>query len=329
MYLDSRGENERHAHYLLRQRIAPLLTIFADDPSVTEINVNGKNGTFITKNGRREKVQVAVSDRQIDSTLREVASAQGQEYDPETKATFVHGKLPGFRISGCGAPVSGAGPSINIRRHSPRVLSLEDYVDGGTIPKDVAELLRVSIRAREAMLVVGGTDSGKTTLLNALIREIPEMERLVTIEDPRELTVMVPNWLPLEYNKQQGISATSCVEFAMRASPDRIILGEIKDAVAADFLEALNTGHDGGMATIHSSSGRKGLSRLEVLVLRAGLGWPLEAIRQQIAMSINILIHVEKRLDSGKRALTEVLRVHGYDPEKESYVTETLFEIGA
>lgn len=324
-YKDPRLQNTNRAYEMVRDRLREVFALF-DDPHVTEININGGENIWIAKNGIREKVEgLTVPEIVLTSALRELASSMGQDAIPETPSAMVHAKMPGLRFSGCLAPTASGGTIVSIRKHSPRVLSLEDYVKWGTLPQHVADFLRSEVARGANMLVAGGTDSGKTTFLNALSREIPLTERVATIEDTRELMLVVGNWFAFEYNKQAGITATMCVDMCMRSSPDRILLGEMKDEVAAAFLEAANTGHHGMAATTHANSSLRGLDRVELLTLRAGLGWPLEAIRQTVGSTIDIVVHLRKR--DGRRELAEVARVKGYDVATSSYRLDYIWNI--
>jgi pilus assembly protein CpaF len=188
-------------------------------------------------------------------------------------------------------------------------------------------MLAKAVREGKNILAGGSTDTGKTTLLNALSREIPRNAAVLTIEDTLELNLIVPNWRQLETNAQKGLTATVLVEYGMRASPDRILVGELRGREAAAFLEAANTGHSGCMASLHCNSAYDALARLEVLVLRADLGWPLPAIRQQIASTIDLVIHMARI--NGKRVLSEVAEIKSYIPDLGRYELDYLYKLRA
>jgi pilus assembly protein CpaF len=325
-YIDPRRKLESDAAAAIKVRLAALFELFENDPAITEINVNGPTQVFYTRQGKRYLADgLQLREEMLAAALRAVAAAMGQDCQPETASAVVNGKLPGYRFSGVMYPMAACGTSLSIRKHSPRVLHMNDYVASSTIDRATADTLISMVQEGKNLLIAGSTDSGKTTFLNMLCREIPVDVRVGTIEDTREVTLLTPNWFPLEYNKQKGYGATLCVETMMRSSPDRIILGEMKDEVAAAFLEACNTGHEGCMATVHANSGRKALQRMEILVLRAGLGWPIEAIRQTIAMTINGVVHL-KKASTGQRVVTEVVEILDYDHAAGDYVFNTLFE---
>lgn len=291
--------------------MGPVFRLFDDAPEITEITINAPDEIYMTMRGRKSRVDgMQLPEADVASAIRELASSMGNDARPETPQAIVHAKLPGYRFAALLAPTATKGSAMAIRRHSPRVLSLDDYVASGTMPSDVADVIRHHVKVGSNMLVSGSTDSGKTTLLNAISREIPKDVRVGTIEDTRELQLAVDNCLYTETNTQKGLTATKLVEFLMRASPERIILGELRGPEAAAFLEAANTGHNGCMASLHCNSAYDALARLEILTLRADLGWPLEAIRQQIASTIRVVVHMARV--SGRRMLNEVALIDGY-----------------
>ena len=325
-YVDPRRKLESDAAAAIKVRLKALFDLFDADPAVTEVNINGVTGVFVTRKGKREEVVGLIFEEHVlAAALRAVASSMGQECQAETETGVVTGKLPGYRFSGALYPMAACGTSISIRKHNPKVLTIDDYVASGTLDQETADLLIEMVRDGKTILVGGGTDSGKTTFLNMLSRLIPEDARVGSIEDTRELKLLVKNWYPLEYNKQKGYDATLCVETMMRSSPDRIILGEMRDEVAAAFIEAANTGHEGSMATVHANTARATLERVEMLTLRAGLGWSIEAIGKAIAIAINVVVHL-KKLRTGERVVTEIIEITGYDYAAREYRTNTLYE---
>jgi len=324
-YKDPRKENEHRAFESVKIRLGTVFELF-EEQGVTEVNINGCDDIWISRFGKRVQMEgMKLEEIDLNMALRALASAMGQDVSPDDSRCMVHAKMPGYRFAGCLAPTSSRGTSISIRKHSPRVLALSDYVKSGQMPQAIADWLADQVKIGSNILIGGGTDSGKTTFLNALSREIPADERVATIEDTRELTILVPNWIPFEYNKQAGITAQLCVDMCMRSSPDRIIAGELKDETAANFLEAANTGHHGCMATTHANSSYESLARVELLTLRAGLGWPLPAIRQQVASTIHAVVHLRKR--NGRRELNEVARIVGYDHSVERYKLELVHSV--
>jgi len=324
MLQDSRSANTNRAEEIVRYRLASVFALF-EQPDVTEVSIIGGNNIWITRSGLREPVDLKVAEADLTGTLNALASSMGLSATPETVDAIVNAKFPGYRFSGVLAPTSAKGTSINIRKHSPKVFTLDDYVRLGAMPAEVAAFLAESVRRGDNMLAAGSTDTGKTTLLNALSREIPRDKAVLTIEDTLELNLVVPNWRQLETNAQKGLTATKLVEYAMRASPDRILVGELRGVEAASFLEAANTGHNGCMASLHCNSAYDAFSRLEILVLRADLGWPLSAIRQQIASTINTVVHMTRI--KGKRVLNEVAVIKGYSPETGRYDFDYVYQL--
>lgn len=323
MLRDSRSANTSRAEEIVRYRLASVFALF-DQPDVTEVSIIGGGNIWATRSGMREPVALKLEEPDLVGTLNALASSMGQSATPETADAVVHSKFPGYRFSGVLAPTSAKGTSINIRKHSPRVFTLDDYVRLGSMPTHVAEFLAESVRRGDNMLAAGSTDTGKTTLLNALSREIPSDKAVLTIEDTLELNLVVPNWRQLEANAPKGLTVTKLVEYAMRASPDRIVVGELRGVEAAAFLEAANTGHEGCMASLHCNSAYDALSRLEILVLRADLGWPLPAIRQQIASTIKTVVHMARV--NGRRVLNEVAVIKGNSPDTGHYEVDFVYQ---
>lgn len=325
MLNDSRSANSSRAADLVRYRLQSAFALL-EKPDVTEVSIIGGQNIWITRAGFREQVAgLSIPEVDLAGTLYALAGAMGQSATPETAEAIVNAKLPGFRFSGVLAPTSAKGTSINIRKHSPKILGLDDYVEFGSMPADIADMLREAVLRGDNLLATGSTDTGKTTLLNALSREIPADQSVLTIEDTLELNLAVPGWRPLETNAQKGLTATKLVEYAMRASPDRILLGEIRGVEAAAFIEAANTGHHGCMASLHCNSAYDALSRLEILVLRAGLGWPLSAIQLQIAATIKMVVHMARV--NGRRVLNEVALIRGVSPESGRYLVDLVYQL--
>lgn len=327
MNLDNRALNEEKVFQLVRHRLKKLFDLFEVD-GVTEVAVNAPREIWVTQHGMRQQVRDFVMEEEtIASSLRELASGMGGEARAETLQAIVSAKMPGYRFAGLLWPTAAKGSAISIRKHANRVFTLDEFVAQGSMPQDMADLITAKVSSGANMLITGSTDTGKTTLLNAVSRAIPSTECVVSIEDTRELQLIVPNWRPLETNVQKGLTATKLLEFTMRSSPDRIIVGELRGPEAAVFLEACNTGHHGCMASVHCNSAFDALARLEVLTLRAGLDWPLQAIRQQIASTIEIVIHMA-RID-GRRVLNEIAEIRSYDDSTQKYVVDFLYQRAA
>lgn len=319
--LDATARNASHAFELIRVRLAPLFELFEEE-GVTSVNYNGTGETFKTVRGERRPVEAMISEITAASAVRELASAMGQEAEASTPTGIVDAKMPGFRFCAILSPVATKGTSFSIRKHHPQVLSLADYVEKQTLTPAQAELLSRKVKEGANILIGGGTDSGKTTFLNALSREIPPTERVATIEDTRELQLIVPDWLPIATNAQRGVTPTLCVKALMRNEPDRIICGELRDEVAADFIEATYTGHHGCMATVHCNSAALALERMETLCIKASAKWPLFAIQRNIGGAIHVIAHFKKV--GGVRRLSELCEVNGFDSKEGKYNISSL-----
>lgn len=323
LVLDASEKNAQVAFELIGTRLEDIFKLFEDE-GVTEVNYNGPGRVFIMRRGERSRVSVPnLTETRVAQVLANLASSMGQEAQASTPTGSVTAKMPGYRFSGILAPVASFGTAFSIRRHNPRVLSVDDYVGFGTFPEHIAVTLAKYVSEGRNILIGGGTDSGKTTFLNALSRLIPTDKRVGTIEDTRELSLIVENWLPLETNAARGVDGRHCLKDLMRQSPDRIICGELRDGVAADFLSATNTGHDGCMATLHCNTAALALERMEDLCLQGNSDWPLVAIQRNLGRSIHVIAQFKKVLD--KRLLTELIEVQGFDISKGSYQTTTIF----
>lgn len=320
--LDSTVRLTGDALELITVRLRPLLAIF-EDPGVTSVNYNGQGRTYCVRSGLRSVVAgVDLSETAASSALRELATLAGFDLAPGTPNGIVDAEFPGFRFCGVLAPIATFGTTFSIRRHLPRSLALEDYVKAGTLSAELAAQLRELVIQGVHMLIAGSTDSGKTTFLNALSREIPLRTRVVSIEDTRELMLLVDDWTALQTNVKGGVTATHLIERTMRLEPDRILLGELRTSVAADFIEAANTGHLGCMATIHSNSAMSALERMETLCLKRGGEWPLPAIQREIGAAIGCIAHFKKV--NGMRRLNELVLVDGFETSTGRYAVRSI-----
>ena len=289
---------------------------------VQEIMVNGSDDVWVEERGAIRRLDVRLSDISIASAIDVLARIVGKTADRNGANAIIDARIEGLRFAAALETVSSKGPSICIRRHSPVLLTFRDYVGMGALDARLADVIMRAVAERKNILVSGSTASGKTTALNAMIALIPEEERIVTIEDTRELQVKAPNWVAFEANEQAGITIRHLVKLALRYRPDRIIVGEVRGAEAFDLMQAMNTGHDGGFATIHANTARDALSRLEGLVLTApGVDWPLEAIRDQIGRTFDYVIHLERSRTNGTtvRRFAEVMALERYARERRDY----------
>lgn len=318
-------QTRNNAYGLLRNSLGPLAPLL-EDSLVQEVMVNGPDDVWVEKAGHGIlKTDIQIRDVEIQSAIQLLASLENKDVKERGKDSIIDSRLDGFRFAAAMKPTSMKGPSISIRKHNPVHLSLDDYVASGAMPEQMAEVLRRMIRERRNVIVAGGTSSGKTTFVNALIGEIDQNDRVLTIEDTQELKVTVPNWVSLISNEQEGVTTRDLVRLSLRFRPDRIIVGEVRGGEAFDLLDAANTGHDGCLATLHANNCRGALSRLESLVLRAGINWPHEAIKAQIADTFDYVVFMA-RVKTGRR-LAEVVAIKEFDFESKQYVTEEIYRL--
>ncbi|HEV8461039.1 MAG TPA: CpaF family protein [Gaiellaceae bacterium] len=312
-----------------RQRIAlevaddilghgPLERLLADE-SVTEIMVNGPYEIWIERGGRLSPSDVQFNDEwHLRRIINKMVAQVGRRIDESSP--MVDARLPdGSRVNAVIPPLSLSGPLITIRKFSRKRLTLDDMIKLGTLSQETVEFLQRCIKAQLNMLISGGTGSGKTTLMNALSTAIPNEERIVTIEDAAELRLNQDHVLRLESRPkdlagENEIPIRALVRNSLRMRPDRIIVGEVRGAEALDMLQAMNTGHDGSLSTIHSNTPRDALARVETMVLMAGYDLPVRAIREQVSSALECIIHLE-RLEDGSRRVTSVTEVQGMESD--------------
>jgi pilus assembly protein CpaF len=290
--------------------LEPLLR----DPTITEVMVNSWDRVYFERNGIIHRSETTFRDDThvlniIDKILRPVSRRL------DDSSPMVDARLPdGSRVNAVIPPLAVHGPSLTIRKFSRELLAAEDLVRLGTLGRNMLDFLGACVRSRANVLVSGGTGTGKTTLLNLLSSYIPGHERIVTIEDPAELQVKHEDWVSLETRPPNiegkgQVVQRDLVKNALRMRPDRIIVGECRGGEAFDMLQAMNTGHDGSLTTVHANSPRDALSRIENMVLMA-VELPVTAIREQIASGINMLVHLS-RLQDGSRRVTHVSEIVG------------------
>lgn len=300
--------------------LSPLRSLLEDE-SVNEIMINGPNDIFIRQRGPDRKANVDLSARSIATAITLLASFVEKEVNSDQ--LILSARLPGFRIECALPPVSVKGPSMCIRRHASRILTLDDYVSTRTIDESQVELIHKLVLERKNILIAGGTFSGKTTLMNCVLSLIDPHQRLFIIEQVSELKIAAPNCVLMECDPEFGVTPTMAVRTAMRYSPDRIILGELRGPEANDWLEASNTGHPGSAATIHANSASDALKRIGSLVLMAATGMPHEVIQDRIASTVDAVLFIEQRY--GVRQLSEICLVNDYDKVTGRFLTETIF----
>jgi pilus assembly protein CpaF len=293
--------------------IEPLL----QDPTISDILVNTYKRVFIERNGRLEKIDVQFKDdRHLLQIIDRIVSAVGRRIDDSSP--MVDARLAdGSRVNAVIPPLALDGPHLSIRKFKQDVLSAPDLLRTETLTPAMLELLQGIVKARLNVLISGGTGAGKTTLLNMLSEAIPASERIVTIEDSAELQLRQPHVVRLETRPANvegagEVSQRHLLINSLRMRPDRIIMGEVRGAEAVDMLQAMNTGHDGSLTTLHANTPRDALARLETMISMAGLSLPTKGMRQQIASAINVLIQVE-RLSDGQRKIVNISEITGME----------------
>jgi pilus assembly protein CpaF len=306
--------------------IAPLL----QDDSITEIMVNGIDRIYIERAGKLERAKMAfASEADLLRVIQEVAAFVGRRIDEDSP--MVDARLPdGSRVNAIIPPLSVEGPSLTIRKFAKDPYSVVDLVRFGTLTEVAAAFLQACVAVRLNIIVSGGTGSGKTTTLNVLSEFIPEGERVVTIEDAAELQIRQEHRVRLEsrppnLDGKNRVTIRDLVGNALRMRPDRIIIGECRGGEALDMLQAMNTGHDGSLTTIHANTPRDAMARLETLVLMSGVDLPQRAIREQIASAIHLIVQ-QSRLRDGSRRITNITEILGREGETITMQEVFLFE---
>lgn len=293
--------------------IQPLL----DDPDISEVMVNGPKKVFIEKGGKVTKSAITFDDDDhVARIIDRIILPLGRRVDPDSPT--VDARLPdGSRVNAVIRPVSIDGPCITIRKFKKDKLSIQQLIDYGSLTQNMAEFVRACVLAHLNIVISGGTGSGKTTLLNVLSSFIPEGERIVTIEDAAELQLQQDHVLRLETkvantDGRGAVTIRDLVRNALRMRPDRIVVGECRGGEALDMLQAMNTGHDGSLTTLHANTPRDALSRLETMVLMSGMDLPLKVVRQQISSAVDLIIQ-QTRLKDGSRKITAITEVMGME----------------
>lgn len=291
----------------------PLL----EDPTISDILVNGAKNIYVEKNGKLYKTSIVFKDNNhLKNIIERIVSKIGRRIDE--KSPMVDARLAdGSRVNAIIPPLALDGPSLSIRRFKADAGTMDSLLKWGSISKEMAEVLEAAVAARCNIVISGGTGAGKTTLLNSLSAKIPPGERIITIEDSAELSLQQEHIVRLETRPaniegEGAITARDLVINTLRMRPDRIIIGECRGAETLDMLQAMNTGHDGSLTTLHANSPRDALSRLETMVMYSGIDLPERNIKNQIASAINIIIQVS-RLQDGSRKVTKVSEIVGME----------------
>lgn len=295
-----------------------LDTIMKDD-NITEVMINGKDNIFIEENGVVKQISDKFeSDRRLEDVIQRIVGLSGREVNQANPICDT--RLPdGSRVNVVLPPVALCGPTVTIRKFSKTPMTIEQLIKYGSITQDIADVLNLLVKAKYNIFISGGTGSGKTTFLNALSNYIPREERIITIEDSAELQIAnIDNLVSLETRNSNSsgtgaITIRDLIKSSLRMRPERIIVGEVRGGEALDMLQAMNTGHDGSLSTGHANSVKDMLSRLETMVLQGAEGLPLDAIRQQIASAVDIIIHLSRLRDHSRKTM-EICEVLDYDP---------------
>lgn len=306
--------------------LRPIEHLIRDD-SISEIMVNGPDRIFIEREGVLEQVaDVALSEKSLMVAIKNIARRLGD--DVSEAKPILDSRLPdGSRVAAVISPCSVHGVTLTIRKFSSRQFATEDLMRMGMLNGELAARLQSYVHDRKNILISGGTGTGKTTLLNALCRFIPDKDRILLIEDTSEIRLDKPNFVRFEARQAQSdlpaITIRDLLKASLRHRPDRIILGEIRGGEAFDLLQLLNTGHSGTLSTVHASSAAQALARFTSCVLQSGIELPYRAIKSNIADSLNVLIQLERR--PGKRFVAEVLEIRGYNSEADRYNLSPIF----
>ena len=294
-----------------------LDTIISDD-SITEVMINGPDNIFIERNGRLSKLNKKFeSQRRLEDIIQRIVGLAGREVNQANPICDT--RLPdGSRVNVVLPPISLWGAILTIRKVSKTPMTIEKLIEYKSLTKEIADKLEILVKAKYNIFISGGTGSGKTTFLNALSNYIPKDERIITIEDSAELQITgIDNLVSLETRNANAsgagqITIRDLIKSSLRMRPERIIVGEVRGGEALDMLQAMNTGHDGSLSTGHANSTEDMLSRLETMVLQGAAGLPLEAIRQQIASAVDIIIHLSRLRDKSRKTM-EITEVVGYE----------------
>ena len=297
------------------------------DPEISEIMVNGSEQVFVERAGLIQAIpDVTLTAKSLEVAVRNIARRLGDSISEEKP--ILDSRLPdGSRVAAVIPPCSLQGVTLTIRKFNAKRYGIEELIRIGTLTQELADVFKHSVENRQNILISGGTGTGKTTLLNILADFIPKHERILVIEDTAEIQIEIPNLVRFEGRREQeglpAVTIRDLLKASLRHRPDRILLGEIRGAEAFDLLQLLNTGHSGTISTVHANSAQQALSRFTSCVLQSNVEMPYRAIKSNIADSLSLLIHIERR--SGKRLISEVLTLTGYDPEHDRYRYNEVF----
>jgi pilus assembly protein CpaF len=301
------------------EQIAPYIL----DPDISEVMVNGSKSVYIERNGCLQRIPgVCIDDRTLQVAARLIARALGYEINennPLVDARLEDGSRVAIVFTSC-AP---DGVALSIRKFQNHRYSAEALVEIGALPREVLCELKAAVEGRETILLSGGAGTGKTTLLNALGAFIDPEDRVIVIEDTSEVAIAHPHLVRLEARRDPPVTTRDLLKAYLRMRPDRILIGEVRGGEAFDLLQALNTGHQGMLSTIHANSAAQAISRFTTCVLLSGIELPYRAVRSNIAEAVNVIVQLTRR--PGRRFVSEVLRIRGYEPDQDRFQLETLY----
>lgn len=306
-----------------------VLDTIMNDDEITEVMINGPEHIFIEKSGKLMQMEEHFeSERRLEDVIQRIVGLAGREVNQANP--IVDTRLPdGSRVNVVLPPIALCGPTVTIRKFSKTPMTIEMLIRYGSLTKEIADKLEILVKAKYNIFISGGTGSGKTTFLNALSNFIPKDERIITIEDSAELQITgIDNLVSLETRNANSsgageVNIRDLIKSSLRMRPERIVVGEVRGGEALDMLQAMNTGHDGSLSTGHANSTKDMLSRLETMVLQGAEGLPLDAIRQQIASAVDIIIHLSRLRDKSRKTM-EITEVVGY--EKGTIVLNPLYQ---
>jgi len=307
--------------------LKPIEHLILDD-AISEVMVNGHDHIFIEKAGFIEPVQdVILGEKSLMVAVKNIARRLGDDIS-ESKP-ILDSRLPdGSRVAAVIPPCSVDGVTLTIRKFNVRHFGVEDLVQAGTLERWLANQLEGYVLARKNILISGATGSGKTSMLNALGRFIPSNERVLLIEDTSEIHMGHDNLVRFEARQSQNglpaVTIRDLLKASLRHRPDRLILGEIRGSEAFDLLQLLNTGHAGSLSTVHATSARQALARFTSCVLQSGVDLPYRAVKTNVGDSVNVVVHLERR--PGRRFVSEVVEIHGYDPDRDEFNYGFIFD---
>ena len=300
--------------------LKPIEHLIADD-AISEVMVNGSDRVFIEKNGFLEQAQgISMGDRALMTAVKNIARRLGNDISEANP--ILDSRLPdGSRVAAVIPPCSLGGVTLTIRKFNTRHFKMEDLIHAGSLDQRLANRLEDYVLSRKNILISGGTGTGKSTTLGILAKFIPEEERILLIEDTAELHLDHANLVRFEARQEQSgvrpVAIRDLLKAALRHRPDRIVLGEVRGGEAFELLQLLNTGHSGTLSTIHASSAMQGLARFTSCVLQSGVELPYRAIKTNIADSLNVIVHLERR--PGSRCITEVVELRSYNPDADFF----------